>query len=136
MKGFFEEFKKFIARGNVMDMAVGMVIGAAFTTIVNSLVNDIIMPLISVITGGINFESWNVVLGSGEEAPVLSFGTFIAAILNFIIVAFVIFLVVKAFNKMREKDEPEAAPTTKICPHCCSDIPIKATKCPNCTSDL
>ena len=135
MKGFINEFKTFIARGNVMDMAVGMVIGAAFTTIVNSLVNDIIMPLISILTGGINFDAWNITIGTGETAPVVCLGTFVAAILNFIIVAFVIFLVVKAFNKLR-KEEPAAAPTTKKCPHCCSEIPIEAHKCPHCTSDL
>ena len=139
MKKLINEFKAFISRGSVIDLAVGMVIGAAFTAIVTSLVNDIIMPLISIITGGISFEQWNVVLGSGEEAPVLAFGTFIAAIINFIIVAFVIFLVVKAINKFHEKtkkEEAAAEPTTKECPYCLSQIPIKATKCAHCTSDL
>lgn len=139
MKKLINEFKAFISRGSVIDLAVGMVIGAAFTAIVTSLVNDIIMPLISIITGGISFEQWNIVLGAGEEAPVLALGTFIAAVINFIIVAFVIFMVVKAINKFHEKikkEEDAAEPTTKECPYCLSQIPIKATKCAHCTSDL
>ncbi|MGI6041201.1 MAG: large conductance mechanosensitive channel protein MscL [Candidatus Alectryocaccobium sp.] len=139
MKKLINEFKAFISRGSVIDLAVGMVIGAAFTAIVASLVNDIIMPLISIITGGISFEQWNISLGAGEEAPVLALGAFIAAVINFIIVAFVIFMVVKAINKFHEKikkEEDAAEPTTKECPYCLSQIPIKATKCAHCTSDL
>ena len=142
MKNFLNEFKTFILRGNVMDMAVGIVIGAAFTAIVNSLVNDVIMPLISCIFGGTNFDKWNFVLrGSGENAVVLNLGLFIAAIINFLIVALIIFLVVKSINKLRDKvskkeEEAPEAPTTKKCPFCLSDVPIAATKCGFCTSDL
>lgn len=103
MKKFFDEFKAFISRGSVIDLAVGIIIGSAFTAIVTSLVNDIIMPLISVITGGISFNQWNITLGSGENAPVLAIGTFIAAVLNFIIIAFVIFMLVKSINTLHEK---------------------------------
>lgn len=135
MKKFCEEFKKFIARGNVMDMAVGIIIGGAFTAIVNSLVNDIIMPVISVITGGLDFSAWNVVIGKGEEPAVLNYGLFIAAIINFLIIAFVLFSIIKAMNKM-QKEQPAPEPTEKECPYCKSKIAIAATKCPHCTSDL
>ncbi|MGN0297891.1 MAG: large conductance mechanosensitive channel protein MscL [Lachnospiraceae bacterium] len=139
MKAFFEEFKKFIARGNVMDMAVGVIIGSAFTAIVTSLVNDVFMPVISLITGGIDFSSWVLVLGTGENAATLNYGNFIAAIINFLLVALVIFAIVKTMNnvtsKMKKPEEPEA-PTTKICPYCQSEISIKAVKCPHCTSEL
>lgn len=142
MKKFLEEFKKFISRGNVMDMAVGIIIGSAFTAIVTSLVNDIVMPLISVLTGGISFDQWNFALGSGTEPPMLNLGTFIAAVINFILVAFVIFIVIRGMNKMAElgkknKDKAEEEkPTVKICPFCISEISIEATRCPHCTSQL
>ena len=119
-----------------------MIIGSAFTALVSSLVDTIFMPLISLITGGVSFQQWNIVLGSGESAPQLAIGTFLAQVLDFIIVAFCIFLVVKTFNKFRdlsfrkEKEEEEAAPTTKICPFCKSEIAIDATRCPHCTSVL
>ena len=143
-KGIIAEFKEFIARGNVMDLAIGMVIGSAFTAIVTSLVNDIVMPLISLITGGISFTQWNVALGSGKEPPVLGFGTFLAAVINFLLIALVIFAVVKGLNKMHDLAEKtgklskkkEEAPTTKKCPYCLSEIDIKATRCPHCTSVL
>ena len=149
--GFGKEFKAFIMRGNVIDLAVGVIIGGAFQAIVNSLVNDIIMPVISLITGGIDFTSWFVALDGNKYdtlaaaqeagASVLAFGTFISAILNFLIMAFVIFLLVKGINKVREagqKEEPaeEEAPTTKECPFCKSEIAIEATRCPHCTSEL
>ena len=102
MKGFMKEFKAFISRGNVMDMAVGIIIGSAFTAIVNALVNNIIMPLISVITGGISFDQWNITMGAGKDAPVLGLGTFIAAVINFLLIALVLFLVIKTINKMHE----------------------------------
>ena len=137
MKSFAKEFKEFISRGSVMDMAVGIIIGGAFTAIITSLVNDIIMPLISLIFGGISFDKWNIVMGSGKNAPVLGLGTFIAAIINFILIALAIFLMIKAMNKMnRKKDEAEEAPTTKECPFCKSEIPVEATRCPHCTSEL
>ena len=140
MKNFIKEFKEFISRGSVMDLAIGMVVGSAFTAIVSSLVDDIIMPLISLITGGISFEQWNIALAAGEDAPSLNLGTFVAAIINFLIVAFVIFCVVKAINKFHDatskKPAEEPAPTTKPCPYCCTEIAIEAKRCPNCTSIL
>ncbi len=139
MKKIIDEFKTFISRGNVIDLAVGIIIGSAFTSIVNSLVNDVIMPFISIFTGGINFDSWNITLGAGEAAPVLGLGQFIAAVLNFIIVAFVIFILVKFLNKTQsivKKENGEAKKTTKPCPFCFSEISVKATKCPCCTSDI
>ena len=153
MKGFFCEFKKFIARGNVMDMAVGIIIGAAFTKIVNSLVADIIMPPIGILLGNIDFSNWFIVLRDGAQsaapyvsldaakaagATTLNIGFFINSIISFLIVAFAIFSILKVINKMKEepKTDAPAAPTTKECPHCFSTINIKATKCPNCTSDL
>lgn len=135
MKKFMEEFKKFISRGNVMDMAVGIIIGGAFTAIVNSLVNDIVMPVISLLTGGFDFTALAIKLGEGEEAAVLNYGAFISAIINFLLIALVIFLLIKGINKMH-KDEPEAEPTEKECPYCKSKIAIAATKCPFCTSDV
>ena len=139
MKSFMKEFKEFISRGNVMDMAVGIIIGGAITAIVSALVDSIIMPLISVIFGGISFDQWNIVMGAGEEAPVLGIGTFVAAIVNFLLIALVIFMVIKAMNRANEmKNGPkqEEAPTTKICEFCKSEIPIEATRCPHCTSEL
>ena len=135
MKKFMEEFKKFISRGNVMDMAVGIIIGGAFTAIVNSLVNDIVMPVISLLTGGFDFTALAIKLGEGEEAAVLNYGAFISAIINFLLIALVIFILIKGINKMH-KDEPEAEPTEKECPYCKSKIAIAATKCPFCTSDV
>ncbi len=150
-KGFISEFKKFIMRGNVIDLAVGVIIGGAFQTIVNSLVSDIIMPVISLFTGGIDFSNWFIAL-DGEKyatlaeaqaagASVLAFGNFISAVLNFLIMAFVIFCLIKVINsiadKTKKKEEVvEEKPTTKICPYCKSEISIDATKCPHCTSDL
>ena len=141
MKSFVNEFKAFIMRGNVMDMAVGMIVGAAFTTIVNSLVNDIVMPLISLLFGGISFSQWNLVFGEGEAAVSINFGTFIAAVINFLLVALVIFCVVRSINRMhdaiiKKPEEAPAEPTTKTCPYCLSEIPIAAVKCCCCTSDL
>ena len=136
MKSFMKEFKEFISKGNVMDMAVGIIIGGAFTAIVTSLVNDVIMPLISVITGGFNFQLLSITLGSGEGAATLNYGAFITAVINFLIVAFVIFSMIKAINKLSRKKKEEPDPTTKECPFCKSEIPIEATKCPHCTSDI
>lgn len=133
MKDFIKEFKGFIARGNVMDMAVGVIIGGAFTAIVTSLVNDLLMPLISLITGGFDFTGLCIVLGEGEGAATLNYGAFITAVINFLIIAFVVFLMVKGIAKAMPK-KPEAAPTTKKCPFCKSEIDIEATRCPHCTS--
>ena len=139
MKKFIQEFKEFALKGNVIDLAVGVIIGAAFQNIVNSLVNDIVMPLISLLTGGIDFSDWAVVLGEGENAAKVSYGSFISAVLNFLIMAIVIFCFVKAISKAKsvvKKPEEKPAPTTKKCPFCQSEIDIKATRCPHCTSEI
>ncbi len=136
MKNFMNEFKKFIARGNVMDMAVGIIIGGAFTAIVTSLVNDIINPLLGLF-GGMNFDQleWNI---TGDV--VLYYGKFITAIINFLIMALVIFILVRMINRAGEKfskeKEEKPAPTTKKCPYCKSEIAIDATRCPHCTSQI
>lgn len=138
-KGLIAEFKKFIMRGNVMDMAVGVIVGGAFTSIVTSLNQDILTPLLGIF-GGTDFSNLYVTLGSGENAPVLYYGNFITAVVNFLITALVIFLLIKGINavgdKLSHKKEEPAAPTTKKCPFCKSDIAIDATRCPHCTSQL
>ena len=137
MKKFMNEFKEFISRGNVMDMAVGVIIGGAFTAIVNSLVNDIMMPVLSLLTGGIDFSMLCIALGEGEGAATLNYGAFLAAVINFLLIAFVIFMLIKTLNKFSKKKEETQAPiTTKECPYCKEKIAIKATKCPHCTSEL
>ena len=143
--GMVKEFKEFIMRGNVMDMAVGVIVGGAFSAIVNSLVNDILMPVISLATGKIDFSNLFIALDGGEYASlaaaqeagaaVFAYGAFIQAIIQFLIIAFCIFMVVKGMNKLR-KPEPEAAPTTKVCPFCKNEVPIEATRCGFCTSEL
>ena len=133
--GFAAEFKKFILRGNVIDLAVGVIIGGAFQAIVNSLVEDVIMPVVGIVLGKVDFSALAFTIGDAT----VSYGKFITAIINFIIMAFVIFLLVKGINKVSEKlskPEEEVAPTTKVCPFCKSEISIDATKCPHCTSDL
>lgn len=132
MKKFFEEFKTFISRGNVVDMAVGIIIGGAFTGIVSSLVEDIINPIIGLF-GGMNFDRYSVTL-LGEAT--LNYGKFLTAVMNFVIMAFVVFLLVSMINKTatKLKKKEEAAPTTKKCPFCKTDIHLEATRCPNCTS--
>ena len=137
MKKFVEEFKKFISRGNVMDMAVGVIIGGAFTSIVNSLVNNIINPILGIF-GGLNFSEYAIKL-SGDAT--LNYGNFITAVINFLIMALVIFSIVKLMNTMAakmtpKKEEEPAAPTTKKCPFCKTEIAIDATRCPHCTSVL
>ena len=134
---FFDEFKKFISRGNVMDMAVGIIIGGAFTAIVNSLVDDILNPIVG-LAGGANLDALSISLG-GEVT--LNYGKFLSAVINFLLIALVLFCIIKVINGAKEKlerkpDEPEAAPTTKVCPYCKSEIPIDATRCPHCTSEL
>ena len=138
--GMIKEFKEFAMRGNVVDMAVGIVIGASFGKIVTSLVNDVIMPPIGLLLDNVNFSSLSWILKEKTaETKVVSiqYGLFINNIFDFLIVAFCIFLVVKAMNAMKRKEEaaPEA-PMQKDCPQCCSEIPIKANRCPNCTSEL
>lgn len=145
----WKDFKSFIMRGNVLDLAVGIIIGAAFGSIVNSLVKDIIMPPIGLLLGKINFTDLFISL-NGQSYPSLkaaqdagaatvNYGLFINTIINFIIVALAIFLVVRWFNRLQgitKKPAAPAAPTTKECPYCASTISIKATRCPNCTSQL
>ncbi|MFR1324016.1 MAG: large conductance mechanosensitive channel protein MscL [Ezakiella massiliensis] len=140
-----KEFKEFISKGNVMDMAVGVIMGGAFGKIVSSLVNDLLMPLIGLILGGVDFTNLFIALDGGnyaslaaaEEAgaALFKYGAFIQNIIDFLIIAFCIFLMVKAFNKTK-KEEPAPAPTTKACPYCKSEIAIDAVKCPHCTADL
>lgn len=142
------DFKKFVARGNVLDLAVAVIIGAAFGAIVTSLVNDIVMPPIGLILGHVDFKDLFVPLnGKAYEslaaaktagAPVVAYGNFLNTIVNFLIIAFVVFLVVRAASKLQRKpaEAPAAAPTTKDCPYCCTSIPIAAKRCPNCTSQL
>lgn len=143
MKKFFGEFKTFITRGNVMDMAVGVIIGGAFQAIINSLVNDVVMPVLSVITGGTDFTKWTITLVEAVDentpAVTLNYGSFISAVINFLLMAFVIFTFVKMINNLTEKlqkKKEEPAPTTKKCPFCKSEIDIEATRCPHCTSTL
>lgn len=126
-----KEFKEFVMRGNVLDLAVGVIIGAAFGKIVGSLVNDILTPLIGLLFGRVDFSQQAITIG--ETA--IKWGSFLQSIIDFLIVAFIIFLIVKAANKMK-KAPPPADPTTKDCPHCFTTISIKATRCPNCTSEL
>ena len=137
--GFIGEFKKFITRGNVMDMAVGVIVGGAFTSIVTSLNKDVLTPLLGLI-GGMDFSYLTLTLGKGEDAPVLMYGNFITAVINFIITAFVIFLLIKSINaindRLSKKEEVVSEPTEKECPFCKSKIAIGAVKCPCCTSDL
>jgi len=133
MKSIISEFKEFALKGNVMDMAVGIIIGAAFTAIVTSLVNDIISPLIGLFVK-VNFND----LVANVAGVDIKYGAFIMAIINFLIVAWVLFLVIKSINKANDlkKKGDEEEPTTKVCPFCKSEIAIDATRCPNCTSEL
>ena len=144
----FKHFKEFIMRGNVVDMAVGVIIGGAFGKIVASLVNDVLMPPIGRLTGGVDFSSLYINLSGTAYtslaeaqkagAPTLNYGLFLNNVINFLIVAFVIFIMIKQINKLQKPAQPgsPAAPTTKECPFCCSTVAIKAVRCPNCTSQL
>ena len=146
--GFVKEFRDFIARGNVIDLAVGIVIGAAFTKIVTSLVEGMLMPVVSLFTGRVDFGSMFYVLDKSkgipvslaeakEKAiPVVAYGQFINDIIGFLIVAFVVFLLVKQVNRIKSSTEDTPGPSTKECPFCASTISIKATRCPNCTSQV
>jgi large conductance mechanosensitive channel len=145
--GMVKEFKEFAMRGNVVDMAVGIIIGGAFGKIVSSMVGDILMPPIGKLFGGANFADKFLCLSGGSYpslaaakaagAPVIAYGSFINVVIDFVIVAFCIFILIKAMNALKKPAPvPAAAPTTKECPHCLSAIPIKATRCACCTSDL
>lgn len=141
MKKIMEEFKKFISRGNVIDLAVGVIIGGAFTAIVNSVVNDIFMPFISLLTGGLKFETLKYPLNSADDAATVNYGSFISAVINFLLIAVVVFILVKAINKIRDlgeknKDKEEPAPEEKACPFCKKDIAHDAVRCPYCTSHI
>lgn len=144
-----KEFKEFAVKGNVVDMAVGVVIGGAFGKIVTSLVNDLVMPLVGILTGGMDFTNKFIsldgnkylTLAEAQEvgAATLNYGTFITTIIDFLIIAFSIFIVIKQLNKFKKKEEDieeEEVKTTKSCPYCITDISIEATRCPNCTSIL
>ena len=126
-----KEFREFAMRGNVLDLAVAVIIGGAFGKIITSLVADVLMPLIGLVMGGVNFADLSFTVG----AAVVKWGAFVQSIVDFVIIAFVIFMIVRAINRM-QKPAPVAAPTTKDCPFCFSAIPLKATRCPNCTSQL
>jgi len=136
----FKEFKEFAVKGNVVDMAVGIIIGAAFGTIVKSLVDDVIMPPIGLLLGRVDFSNLVITLKEGAEgvAPVtLRYGAFLNTIVSFLIVSFAVFFLVKGINRLkRQEAAPPAEPATKDCPYCFSAIPIKATRCPHCTSGL
>ncbi|WP_026759553.1 large conductance mechanosensitive channel protein MscL [Selenomonas ruminantium] len=141
-----EEFKKFIMRGNVLDMAVGIIIGAAFGKIVTSFVNDILMPPIGLILGQVDFSNLFINLSSTPAAtlaeakaaglPVIAYGAFLNAIIDFLIVAFAIFMLIKQVNRVMHKKEEEPAKEPRLCPYCKTEIPDEATKCPHCTSSL
>ncbi len=145
------EFREFAMRGNVVDMAVGIIIGGAFGTIVKSLVSDVLMPPIGLLLGGVDFSNLFLVLKEGSQsapyesvaaaaevgAVTINYGVFINGVISFLIVGFAVFLLVKGINAARrDEEQPPAEPTTKDCPHCCTEIPIKATRCPQCTSTL
>jgi large conductance mechanosensitive channel len=145
-----KDFKAFIMRGNVLDLAVAVIIGAAFGAIVKSLTDDVLMPVIGLLTGGVDFSDKFILLEEGSAAPApyatlaeakeagavtLNYGVFINQIVTFLIVSFFIFLIIRSIKKM-QKPEPAAVATTKSCPHCATDIPITAKRCPNCTSQL
>ena len=153
MKEFIKEFKEFAFKGNMMDLAVGMIIGAAFTGLVNSVVGNLIMPIISIFTGGIDFNNMYLALNDNARAiqaaggdlaaakaagAVFAYGTFITDFIQFLILAFVVFMLIRSMNKLMQlgKKEEEANPTTKACPFCKSEIAIEATRCPHCTSEL
>ncbi len=145
-----KEFKEFAMKGNVIDMAVGIIIGAAFGTIVNSLVQDVIMPPIGLLLGNVDFTNIFAVLKEGKVAGpyasvaaaksagavTINFGVFINTIISFVIVAFAVFFLVRTINKLRREEAPPPVPTTKECAYCFSKVPIKATRCPSCTSEL
>jgi large conductance mechanosensitive channel len=138
MRKILNEFKTFISRGNVIDMAVGVIIGGAFTAIVNSLVEDLLNPLLGLITGGVDFSTLSITLGEGENAAVLAYGSFLSAIINFLLIAVVLFMIIRTINKLHRNkiEDVPAEAKTKICPFCKSEIAVDASRCPHCTSEL
>lgn len=135
--GIIKEFKEFISRGNVIDLAVGVIIGGAFTGIVTSLNEDIITPVLGMF-GGVDFSNLKLTLGLAKNAPILTYGNFLTAVINFLITAAVVFLLVKVINNITKKMSPkeEAKITTKVCPYCKTEIPVDAVRCPHCTTEL
>ncbi len=143
--GFISEFKEFAAKGNVIDLAVGFILGAAFGKIVTALVNDVIMPPIGMLTGGVNFTDLFVSLNGkayaslaeaqAAGAPIIAYGSFINTIIEFLIIALVLFFMIKSINRLK-RQQPPAEPNTKDCPYCKESIPKAAVRCPHCTSDL
>lgn len=136
MGNLIKEFKEFAFKGNVIDMAVGVVIGSAFTGIVNSVVNDLFTPLIAKMTGSVDFTQLAIVLGEGEKAPTLAIGSFIQSVFNFFLIAISVFAFVKVVNQIRKPKVEEAKPAPRLCPYCKSAIADDATRCPHCTSQL
>ena len=141
LKNFMKEFKTFALKGNVLDMAIGIIIGANFSKIVDSLVKDIMMPPLGMLLGKVDFSDLKISMGSEPDVVTINYGIFLNTVISFAIVAFAVFLLVKAINKLKAKeakDEAKAAPApvTKKCPYCCMDVDLKAKKCPYCTSDL
>lgn len=153
LKAFGQEFKQFAMRGNVIDLAVGVIIGGAFNKIVTSVVNDLVMPPIGKLIGNVNFKelvipldgSWGITLSEANAAtppiPVIAYGNFINVLIDFLLVALSVFVLIKVVNiltrkRAAEANETEAEPTTKKCPYCITEIAIEATRCPNCTSEL
>ena len=134
-----KEFKTFALKGNVLDMAVGIIIGASFGKIVDSLVKDVMMPPLGMLLGKVDFSNLKIALGSEADAATINYGAFLNNVISFIIVAFAVFLLIKGVNTVRakmEKAEEKPAPSEKVCPYCCSKIPLAATRCPHCTSEL
>ena len=137
MGKLFKEFKEFAFKGNVLDMAVGVVIGSAFTAIVTSVVNDLFTPLIAKLTGSVDFTALVIRLGETEDAPTIAIGNFIQTVINFFLIALCVFLFVKGVNKLRRpKEAPAPAKALRLCPYCKSEIADDATRCPHCTSQL
>lgn len=144
-KGFLKEFKEFAVKGNAVDLAIGVMIGAAFGAVINSLVNDVFMPIIGRVLGNADFSNFFISLSGGEYdtlaaakeagAVTINYGVFINALISFAIIAFALFMVVRSMNRLR-KTEEEPAPDTRSCPFCLSDVPLKASRCPACTSAL
>lgn len=150
MKNFIKEFKEFVIRGNVLDLAVAVIIGGAFQKIINSMVNDIIMPIVTLCSGGIDFTNWFIAL-NGEsydtlaqaqaaQVSTINYGTFLTEAISFLIMAFVIFMMVKTMNRLanlnKKKEAEIVESNTQICPYCKSEIAIDATRCPHCTSQI
>lgn len=134
MKNFIKDFKEFVAQGNAMELAIGVVIGAAFTAIITSIVNDLIMPVVSLLTGGIDFSEMKIMLGEGDNAAAFAYGNFISVVLQFIIIAFVVFLFIRLLARIKKIAHlDKKKKTTEICPHCLEEIKIGASRCPHCT---